>query len=164
MPTLRLLHLFRRGLLMLLWFVGTSIAAVWFVFRDPQFNFRLVVVGALIPDIIDGIGGGAGPLHSVVTVIALLAVVMLITTGRRPVRKPLLAVIIGLFMHLVFDGAFANTSMFWWPLGGFATYEQALPSIDRGWINVGLELVGVGLILWVRSQIGQTGKKTQQTQ
>ena len=164
MPTLRLLYLFRRGLLMLLWFVGTSVAAVWFVFRDPQFNFRLVVVGALIPDIIDGIGGGAGPLHSVVTVIALLAVVMLITTGRRPVRKPLLAVIIGLFMHLVFDGAFANTSMFWWPLGGFATYEQALPSIDRGWINVGLELVGVGLILWVRSQIGQTGKKIQQTQ
>ncbi|MCX6513846.1 MAG: hypothetical protein NTW88_03105 [Actinobacteria bacterium] len=112
---------------MLLWFVGTSIAAVWFVFRDPQFNFRLVVVGALIPDIIDGIGGGAGPMHSVVTVIALLAIVMLITTGRRPVRKPLLALIIGLFMHLVFDGAFANTSMFWWPLGGFATYEQALP-------------------------------------
>jgi hypothetical protein len=149
---------------MLLWFVGTSVAAVWFVFRDPQFNYRLVVVGALIPDIIDGIGGGAGPLHSVVTVIALLAVVMLITTGRRPVRKPLLAVIIGLFMHLVFDGAFANTSMFWWPLGGFATYEQALPSIDRGWINVGLELVGAGLILWVRSQIGQTGKKIQQTQ
>ena len=149
---------------MLLWFVGTSVAAVWFVFRDPQFNFRLVVVGALIPDIIDGIWGGAGPLHSVVTVIALLAVVMLITTGRRPIRKPLLAVIIGLFMHLVFDGAFANTSMFWWPLGGFATYEQALPSIDRGWINIGLELVGVGLIAWVRSQIGQTGKKIQQTQ
>lgn len=149
---------------MLLWFVGTSVAAVWFVFRDPQFNFRLVVIGALIPDIIDGIGGGAGPLHSVVTVIGLLAVVMLITTGRRPVRKPLLAVIIGLFMHLVFDGAFANTSMFWWPLGGFATYEQALPSIDRGWINVGLELVGLGLILWVRSQIGLTGKKIQQTQ
>lgn len=149
---------------MLLWFVGTSVAAVWFVFRDPQFNFRLVVVGALIPDIIDGIGGGAGPLHSVVTVIALLAVVMLITTGRRPVRKPLLAVNIGLFMHLVFDGAFANTSMFWWPLGGFATYEQALPSVDRGWINIGLELVGIGLILWVRSQIGQTGKNIQQTQ
>lgn len=149
---------------MLLWFVGTSVAAVWFVFRDPQFNFRLVVVGALIPDIIDGIWGGAGPLHSVVTVIALLAVVMLITTGRRPIRKPLLAVIIGLFMHLVFDGAFANTSMFWWPLGGFATYEQALPSIDRGWINIGLELVGIGLIAWVRSQIGQTGKKIQQTQ
>lgn len=164
MSALRLLHLFRRGLLMLLWFVGTSVAAVWFVFRDPQFNFRLVVVGALIPDIIDGIGGGAGPLHSVVTVIALLAVVMLVTTGRRPVRKPLLAVIIGLFMHLVFDGAFANTSMFWWPLGGFATYEQALPSVDRGWINIGLELVGIGLILWVRSQIGQTGKNIQQTQ
>jgi len=95
---------------MLLWFVGTSIAAVWFVFRDPRFNFRLVVVGALIPDIIDGIGGGAGPMHSVVTVIALLAIVMLITTGRRPVRKPLLAVIIGLFLHLVFDGAFTTAA------------------------------------------------------
>lgn len=149
---------------MLLWFVGTSMAAVWLVFRDPQFNFRLVVVGALIPDVIDGVGGGAGPMHSVLTVIGLLAIVMLITTGRRPVRKPLLAVIVGLFMHLVFDGAFANTTMFWWPLGGFATYEQALPSIERGWINVGLELAGVGLVVWVRSQIGRAGKKKQQTQ
>jgi hypothetical protein len=149
---------------MLLWFVGTSVAAVWFVFRDPQFNFRLVVVGALIPDIIDGIGGGAGPLHSLISVVAIMVVAMLATIGRRVLRKKVLAVIIGLFLHLVFDGAFTNTSMFWWPLGGFATYEQALPSIDRGWINVGLELVGVVLIIWVRSQIGLMGKKIQQTQ
>jgi hypothetical protein len=88
----------------------------------------------------------------------------LATIGRRVLRKKVLAVIIGLFLHLVFDGAFTNTSMFWWPLGGFATYEQALPSIDRGWINVGLELVGVVLIIWVRSQIGLMGKKIQQTQ
>ena len=149
---------------MLLWFVGTSVAAVWFVFRDPQFNFRLVVVGALIPDIIDGIGGGVGPLHSLISVVAIMVVAMLATIGRRVLRKKVLAVIIGLFLHLVFDGAFTNTSMFWWPLGGFATYEQALPSIDRGWINVGLELVGVVLIIWVRSQIGLMGKGIQQTQ
>jgi membrane-bound metal-dependent hydrolase YbcI (DUF457 family) len=123
-----------------------------------------VVVGALIPDIIDGIGGGAGPLHSLISVVAIMVVAMLATIGRRVLRKKVLAVIIGLFLHLVFDGAFTNTSMFWWPLGGFATYEQALPSIDRGWINVGLELVGVVLIIWVRSQIGLMGKKIQQTQ
>jgi hypothetical protein len=149
---------------MLLWFVGTSIASVWFVFRDPKFNYRLVVAGALLPDVIDGIGGGAGPLHSLISVVAIMVVAMLATIGRRVLRKKVLAVIIGLFLHLVFDGAFTNTSMFWWPLGGFATYEQALPSIDRGWINVGLELVGVVLIIWVRSQIGLMGKQIQQTQ
>ena len=149
---------------MLVWFVGTSIAAVWFVFRDPNFNYRLVVAGALLPDVIDGIGGGAGPLHSLISVVAIMVVAMLATIGRRVLRKKLLALIIGMFLHLVFDGAFANTSMFWWPLGGFSTYGQALPSIERGWINVALELVGVGLILWVRPQIDLFGKKFQQTQ
>jgi hypothetical protein len=149
---------------MLLWFVGSSVAAVWFVFRDPNFAFRLVVVGALLPDIVDGVAGGAGPLHSLVTVVAVMGVVMIATIGRRAVRKQLLAVTIGMFLHLVFDAAFANTAMFWWPFGGFATYNQPLPSVERGWLNVGLEIVGVLLMLWVRAQIAAVKKKSQKTQ
>ncbi|MFM9138528.1 MAG: hypothetical protein ACKOQZ_10470, partial [Actinomycetota bacterium] len=100
---------------MLLWFVGTSVATVWIVFRDPSFRFRLVVLGALIPDVVDGLTGWRIA-HSVVSVVAAMAIVMLATYGRRPVRKTWLAVVIGLFLHLVFDFAFASNELFWWPL------------------------------------------------
>jgi len=52
---------------MLFWFVGTSVATVWIVFRDPTFKFRLVILGALLPDVIDGVSG-ARVAHSVVSV------------------------------------------------------------------------------------------------
>jgi hypothetical protein len=56
---------------MLFWFVATAIWSVWFVFRDPKFDYRLVAIAALIPDLIDGLRGSVGPLHSVVTSIAV---------------------------------------------------------------------------------------------
>ena len=73
-----------RDLTMLLWFVGTSVATVWIVFRDPTFRFRLVVVGALIPDVIDGLTGWRVA-HSVVSVVVAMAVVMLATYD--PVKR-----------------------------------------------------------------------------
>ena len=88
---------------MLFWFIGTSIASVWSVFRDPKFAYRWVIVGALVP------------VFSVVTVVGVLVVVMLLTIGKKAIRKNFLALTIGLFMHLVFDGAFLDTKMFWWP-------------------------------------------------
>lgn len=141
-----------RALIMLLWFVGTSVATVWIVFRDPAFKFRLVVLGALLPDVIDGVSG-ARIAHSVVSVVAAMTVVMAATFGRKPVRKAWLAVVIGLFLHLVFDFAFANTQMFWWPIGGFDFVDDALPVVSRGWWNAPLELVGALLAVWTSRQV-----------
>jgi len=31
------------------WFAVTAVAAVWFVFRDPRFDYRLLIVGAVVP-------------------------------------------------------------------------------------------------------------------
>ena len=141
-----------RDLTMLLWFVGTSVATVWIVFRDPSFRFRLVVLGALIPDVVDGLTGWRIA-HSVVSVVAAMAIVMLATYGRRPVRKTWLAVVIGLFLHLVFDFAFASNELFWWPLGGFDFAEAALPVVERGWWNVPLEAIGAVLAVWTSRQV-----------
>lgn len=96
-----------RGLIVLLWFVGTSIASVWSVFRDRKFAYRWVIVGSLVP------------VFSVVTVVGVLVAVMLLTIGKKIVRKNFLALTIGLFLHLVFDGAFLDTKMFWWPLAAY---------------------------------------------
>jgi hypothetical protein len=141
-----------RALIMLLWFVGTSVATVWIVFRDPTFKFRLVVLGALLPDLIDGVSG-ARMAHSVVSVVAAMTLVMAATFGRKPVRKAWLAVVIGLFLHLVFDFAFANTQMFWWPIGGFGFVDDALPVVSRGWWNAPLEVVGAVLAVWTSRQV-----------
>ena len=126
---------------MLFWFIGTSVASVWSVFRDPKFAYRWVIVGALVP------------LFSVVTVVGVLTAVMFLTIGKKAVRKNFLALTIGLFLHLVFDGAFLNTKMFWWPLAGLSMNGYALPLVDRGLLNIPFEIVGVGLILWTKKQI-----------
>ena len=130
---------------MLLWFVGTSVATVWMVFRDPRFDYRPLIAGALLPDVIDVWSGGAWAMHSVIVAMGGVILVMLATIGRRPVRRLLLAVPIGMLLHLVFDAAFADADVFWWPLGGAATGAQ-LPVAGRGWWNVVLEGAGVAII------------------
>jgi len=138
---------------MFFWFIGTSIATIWFVFHDKKFAYRLVVAGALAPYLIEVLLGHAGPLHSVFTIVAIMAAVMLITYGRKKSRSKMLAVVIGMFLHLVFDGAFTNTKMFWWPISGLKFGDYALPVFDRGLINIPLEIVGVLLILWTHNQV-----------
>ena len=128
---------------MLFWFIATSVWSVWFVFRDPKFDYRLVALAALAPDLIDGLRGAVGPMHSVVTSIAVLFAIMIATAGRKPSRQRLLAIPIGMFIHLIFDGAFSNTKTFWWPLTGISLSENSLPSVERGLWNLPLEIVGV---------------------
>ncbi len=133
---------------MLLWFVATAWLAVWIVLHDRTFDYRLLAAGALLPDIIDGLTGGIGVMHSVVTSIGLLVAVILVTFGRRPIRRRLLAIPFGTFLHLVFDGAFNNTKAFWWPIAGGAGDNRSLPSFERGVVSVGLELIGAVILWW----------------
>ena len=132
---------------MFFWFIATSIWSVWFVFRDPKFDYRILAVAALIPDLLDGLlrafGMTHSVMHSVVTSIAVLFAIMIATAGRRPIRQRLLALPIGLFMHLIYDGAFTATKTFWWPFTGTAIDNKSLPSIERGLVNLPLELFGV---------------------
>lgn len=142
---------------MVLWFVGTAVFTVWYVFRDPGFDYRFLILGVLVPDVIDGIWGGARGLHSVTVSVAVLILVMVATIGRRARRKMLLGIPIGLFLHLVFDGAFANTKVFWWPFTGFTFPPSELPVVERGWTNLVLEAVGLVfcVVLWRRFSLGE---------
>lgn len=134
---------------MFFWFLGTSILAVWFVFRDPAFDYRLLLVGSVLP-LLDGVTGNAGVLHTLVFSLVLMALVMASTTGRRPVRKLLLGLPIGTMLHLVFDAAWGNRDLFWWPLGGWSFDGMPLPESDRGiWWGIGLELAGLAMLVWI---------------
>lgn len=134
---------------MFFWFVGTVVVTVWFVFRDPGFDYRLLVVGAVLPAPVDGLFGGARVLHSVTFSVLLLAAVMLFTPPRTPLRKMLLGLPVGLLLHLVFTGAWTNTHVFWWPFAGFGFDGARHPVAERGWWNVPMELVGLGLCWWI---------------
>jgi membrane-bound metal-dependent hydrolase YbcI (DUF457 family) len=132
----------------ILWPVGVALGLVWLVFRDPAFDYRMVVVGALLPDLVDAPFGGARFFHTLLAAVAVLTVVMLATRGRRHMRRSLLAVPIGMFAHLVADGMWARTETFWWPfLGGPLTGR--LPALDHGLAVLVLEeLAGAAIVAW----------------
>ena len=138
---------------MLLWFVGTGVVIVWWVFRDPAFDYRLLIVGSVLP-VAELAFGGARVLHSVTFAVVLLAVLMLATPGRKPIRKMLLGLPIGLLLHLVVTGAWRTARVFWWPFGGFGFGDAPHPIAERGWWNVPLELIGLGLCWWVHRRAG----------
>jgi hypothetical protein len=132
---------------MFFWFIGTAIVAVWWVFRDPAFDYRLLVVGSIVP--LAELPFGARFLHSVTVSIVLLALLMVVTRGRKPIRKTLLGLPIGLLLHLVFTGAWTNAAVFWWPFFGVGFDDATHPIVARGWWNLPLELTGVGLCVWI---------------
>lgn len=134
---------------MLTWFVATSVLAVWFVFRDPRFDLRVLVLGALVPDIIDLPLGRVTPAHSLTAAVGVLILVMALTIGRKAVRRRWLALPIGMLLHLVFDGVVGSTQVFWWPFAGFDLGDKSVPSVERGWWNVPLEVVGLGGLWWL---------------
>ena len=97
--------------------------------------------GRWLPDIIDLPGGQARWAHSLTVAVGTLAAVMLLTVGRKPIRRLLLALPIGMLLHLVFDGVFSSTEVFWWPFTG-SWGDVRVPSLQRGWWNIILEAIG----------------------
>lgn len=133
---------------MLLWFLGTALLSVYYVFTDPRFDYRLLLVGSVAPDLVDVPFEQARWAHSLTVAVVALALVMLITAGRKPIRRLLLGLPIGILLHLVWDGAFAATKVFWWPFSGSWGHNQ-VPSLERGWLNVPMELAGAAMLWWV---------------
>ena len=126
---------------MLLWFIGPAVLIVWAVFRSPAADYRLVAVGALIP-LLEIPFGSPRLLHSLTGAAVLLAAVMIGARGHRLTQRALLAIPIGVLLHLVLDGAWTDTHAFWWPLFGLSWSDAELPELGRGGLNVLLEIVG----------------------
>ena len=145
---------------MFFWFIATSVLTVWWVFRDPAFDYRLLIVGAVLPSG-ELLIGGARVLHSITVAVGVLAALMLVTAGRRPIRRTLLGLPIGLLLHLVFTGAWRDTEVFWWPFGGFDVGDATHPVAGRGWWNLPLELVGIAACRWIvlRAGLGRADER-----
>jgi hypothetical protein len=130
----------------ILWHAGLALAIVWNVFRDPALDHRLVVAGALLPDVVDLISGRPAYAHTLLAPVAVLVVVMLATRGHRVVRRRLLALPIGMFLHLVLDGVWTKPGLLWWPFFGTAFPQARLvPPLK---LALAEELAGAWALGW----------------
>lgn len=127
---------------MLVWFAVVSVVIVAEVFRSPLVDYRLVALGSLVP-LIDVVIGRPTPLHALVAPVVVMTVIMATTIGRRLVRRRLLGIPIGMFLHLVLDGSWDRASVFWWPSFGFSLAGEAVPEARGVTFRVVLELLGV---------------------
>ena len=145
---------------MFFWFVGVGWLLVVSVFQSPALDYRMVMLGSVVP-LLDGITGGPWLLHTLLAAVAALAVVMVLTQRRRLVRRRWLGFPIGLFVHLVLDGAWANTDVFWWPAFGTSFGHDRLPEVDRGVLTLLMEVVGIAALVygWRRYGLDDRGAR-----
>src|SRR5215470_1400764 len=133
---------------MFLWFAGLSFALVWLVFRSPALDYRLVMLGSVLP-LLDGAFGGARLLHTLVVGVAVLLLLVLATRRRRLLRRRLIGLPIGMLMHLVLDGVWTQSAVFWWPFFGTGFGTEGLPELSRGaGVTLLLEAIGAVALVW----------------
>jgi hypothetical protein len=139
---------------MVLWFAFGAIFGVWNVFQSPGLDFRLIAVGALLPEVIDLPFGAQAYAHTLLAAIVVLVVTMLATTGRgrRLRRRRALGLAIGWFSALVLSAAWVHKEVFWWPAFGTARLDAAL---FAPWgVVVVEELLGAAAAWWTWTRFG----------
>ena len=138
---------------MFFWFIGVGWLLVVAVFQSPALDYRMVMLGSVLP-LLDAVTGGPWVLHTLAASVVALAVVMLATQRRRLVRRRWLGVPIGMFIHLVLDGAWTNTDVFWWPAFGASFVPDGLPEFDRGALSLLMEVAGIAALIWGANRHG----------
>lgn len=143
---------------MILWHVGGAVLIARYVFRDPRMDLRFLVLGALLPDLIDKPVGtilffetfrnGRIFGHTLVFSLLILTAVMLGTRRGTARRRSLLGVPIGSLLHLLLDGMWTEPVTFWWPLFGWS-----FPAVHEAYWAAFLSRLGDPLLL-VREAAG----------
>jgi inner membrane protein len=130
-------------------------------------DIRVLLVGAVLPDIVDkplayfGFGDGRSITHTLLVFLVVLVTAFYIYLNHR--RTWLLAIAIGMFSHLVLDSIWSGTHTFLWPVYGWGFVrpldEPGLGQIKIWWhtlaTNPGVDIsegIGLAVILvftWV---------------
>jgi hypothetical protein len=150
----------------LLGHAGIALGAAYLIERavsgdgSPLWDYRLVLVAALIPDIIDkplslaGVVAGRAVGHSLLLLLPLaLALVWLVGRGR--LSPAILAVPFGMGVHLILDQIWGTPDAMLWPLLGipgpepFWTLEQFLGALVTEPYIYGGEILGSAVIVAV---------------
>ena len=131
---------------MLLWFAGMTFLVVVLVFDSPKLDYRIVMLGALVP-LIEVAIGGPWILHTLLAPVVVLGAVMVLGRSRLAKRR-WIGLPIGMFMYLVLDAAWANEQLFLWPLFGVQVDDAHLPTSPPLGLAVALEVAGFAALAW----------------
>ncbi|MCP4305359.1 MAG: metal-dependent hydrolase [bacterium] len=111
---------------MLFWHAGATIAIARYSFRDDRMDLRMLLLGALLPDLIDtpiglafydAFGGVRLFTHGLVLAAVVMVGVVLTTRRGRP-RRMWMPLAIGLLFHILLDAMWLDPETLWWPLLG----------------------------------------------
>ena len=142
---------------MFFWFLALSFVLVALVFDSPALDYRMVMLGSVLP-MVELLAGGPWALHTLLAPLVVLAAVMLATRGRRLARRRWLGLPIGLLLYLVLDGAWLRTDLFWWPVFG-GVDSADLPEFKPVAALIALELIGLAVGAWAVRRYGLTGRQ-----
>jgi inner membrane protein len=149
---------------LLFWHTGATVAIARYTFRDDRMDLRMLVLGALLPDLIDTPLGlvfyphlGTVRLfsHSLLLAGGVMIAVVLATRRGRP-RKLWMPIAIGMLLHLLLDAMWLDPETLWWPLLGWSftpaaasttgSYLTAVLTDWRVWVG---EAIGLGYLLYL---------------
>jgi len=146
----------------LLWHAGIAAAIVYVTLGRARIDYRFILLGAIVPDLLDGALSllwfpeweGRGISHSVVAVV-LVAVVVIVGL-RGTIRLALFGLPVGWLLHLVGDGLWGDPEILLWPL--FGTELDPTVGEPYSWVlftdpiaHLGTwagELVGLAILAW----------------
>ncbi len=145
-----------------LWHLGIAALIVYVTLGRRRIDYRMVLIGALLPDLVDGVLGliwfegaaGRWIAHSIFAAIAVTVVILLTFSGER--RQSLFGIGVGWLLHLVADGMWLAPLTFLWP--AFGTEFSTAPREPYSWdlfteplshlSTWGGELVGLAILAW----------------
>ena len=118
----------------------SSLIRSWFESLGGFLDIRILIIGSLLPDIIDKPFGfyllGNGRIITHTLLVTLVVTIIGICLYMMKKKTWLLALAIGMISHLILDGMWLNPQVFLWPLHGW-TFAKLKPTnwIAR-WLSV----------------------------
>ena len=159
---------------MLLWHLGSATLIVYVTLGRRRIDYRMILIGAVLPDIVDGVLGlllfegraGRWIAHSVLAAIVVTVVIILGFKGDT--RQSLFGIGVGWLLHLVADGMWQAPKTFLWP--AFGGEFSASPPEPYSWdlfldpiahlTTWGGELIGLSILawFWVAFRLGEDNR------
>lgn len=141
--------------------MGIATAIVYVTIGRRRVDYRFILLGAVLPDLIDGVscsfytcGGGRGVAHSLIANVAVTVLIILLLRGET--RLSVFGIGVGWLLHLVADGMWDAPRTFFWPVAGtdFAmtpsepySWELFTDPLAHAWTWAG-EFVGILILAW----------------
>jgi inner membrane protein len=158
----------------ILWHLGVAALLVYVTLGRRRIDYRYVLIGAVLPDVVDGVLGlvafdgpaGRWVAHSLSAVIVVAVAVLVVLRGNS--RRAAFGIPVGWLTHLVADGMWEAPKTFLWP--AFGTEFSATPAEPyswdllahplQHWTTWAAEAAGAALLawFWVAFRLGREGR------